>query len=120
MKTFVVIILCLILFAYIYLIWPYVIYSRQTRKVKQMCSKNRVCYLEDAFPTNEIPNIPIVLFEYYHKEHLTPEILKRMDFMAEQYDIPYKVVNRRHGIGLFPPDTYQPKIKVSKYATRWR
>ena len=83
-----------------------------------MCSKNKVCYLEDAFPTDEIPSIPIVLFEYYHKEHLTPDILKRMDVMAEQHDIPYKVVNRRHDIGLFPPDTYQPKIQVSNNATR--
>jgi len=112
MQTIVVVIVCVILLVYIYSIFPYAIYTRETRKMKQWCSKNKLCYLDDAFPYDSIPNVPTVLFEYYHKEHLTPTILQQMDAMSKQHDIPYKVVNRRKSIGLFPKDTFKPSIQI--------
>lgn len=110
MKTIVVIISTVILLAYIYLLWPYVRYSNENRLLKQLCSKDKVCYLEDAFPVDLLPTEPVVIFEYYHRQHFTEEVLEQMDILAKRYNIPYKVVNRRYAIRYYPPDVNQPKI----------
>lgn len=85
---------CVLIVLGIYFVFPYASHDRETRHVIRKCKKGEICYLDNAFSANKYPSIPLVLYEYYHKKDLKPNVVKEMNALAERTGVDYKVVNR--------------------------